>query len=166
MIDPDGNKEGMTSDVRTNMSTYLPFGIVDIIGRYAELKIIDASGGNLEASEPMSILYYSPGEYYLPHVDYFSPDLSVTRKHLADGGQRIASAITYLAAPSAGGGTSFPELNIQIPAIAGSALWFRNCLDDGQPDPRTLHAGDPVEQGEKWVVTKWFRERQTHYLEY
>jgi hypothetical protein len=26
-------------------------------------------------------------------------------------------------------------------------------------------SGDPVWEGEKWVVTKWFRERPTHYLE-
>jgi prolyl 4-hydroxylase len=44
-------------------------------------------------------------------------------------------------------------------------LWFRNCFADGQVDKRSLHAGDTVEAGEKWVVTKWFREEPTPYLE-
>jgi TPR repeat protein len=31
---------------------------------------------------------------------------------------------------------------------------------------RAAQGGDPVEQGEKWVVTKWFREKPTKYLEF
>jgi hypothetical protein len=166
VIDPDGHKEGITSNVRTNMSTFLPFGTVDIIGRYAELKIIAETGEDIAFSEPMSILYYARGEYYQPHFDFFSPSLAVSKEHLADAGQRVASAITYLDDPDMGGGTSFPNLDIEIPPLAGSTLWFRNCLADGQPDPRTLHAGDPVTEGEKWVVTKWFREQRTSYLEF
>lgn len=166
VIDPGSQRDGMVSDVRTNMSTYLPFGIVDIISRYIELKIIQATGEDLMSSEPMSILHYAPGQYYRPHFDYIDPELGVSEGLLEDGGQRTASAITYLAAPSMGGGTRFPRLNLSVPATAGSTLWFRNCLDDGRLDDRSLHGGDPVEQGEKWVVTKWFREGQTRYLEF
>lgn len=164
VIDPDGAKRGVTSQARTNLSTYLSFNQVDIIGRFVEMKLINAFGGKLEHSEPMSVLCYSPGEYYQPHFDYFSPDLEVTAKHLADGGQRIASAVTCLQEPVAGGGTSFPQLDMTVPARLGHSVWFRNCLYDGQPDPRSLHAGDPVVQGQKWVVTKWFRERDSGYL--
>ena len=166
VIDPDSQGEGMISDVRTSMHTYLPFDLVDIIGRYIELKIIGETGENLESSEPMSILRYAPGQYYRPHVDFFNPKLDVSKKLLLDGGQRRSSAVTYLAAPSAGGGTSFPRLRLAVPAVAGSTLWFRNCFDDGEVDDRSLHAGETVERGEKWVVTKWFRERPTQYLEF
>jgi prolyl 4-hydroxylase len=31
---------------------------------------------------------------------------------------------------------------------------------DGSPNPWTLHEGAPVECGTKYIVTKWFRERQ------
>jgi prolyl 4-hydroxylase len=166
VIDPGSQKNGMVSQVRTSMSTYLPFEIVDIISRFAELKIIQQVGEDLSSSEPMSILCYAPGQYYRPHVDYFNPKLQVSKKLLEDGGQRTASAITYLAVPSAGGSTSFPRLNLAVPPLAGGTLWFRNCLEDGRVDDRSLHAGETVEQGEKWVVTKWFRERPTRYLEY
>jgi prolyl 4-hydroxylase len=164
VIDPDGDMQGQVSEVRTSMSTYLPFGTVDIIGRYIELKIIAETDEDLLSSEPMSILCYAPGEYYKPHVDYFNPKLDVSRKFMQDGGQRTASAVTYLTVPSAGGGTSFPRLDITVPAVAGGTLWFRNCLNNGQVDERSLHAGDTVVEGEKWVVTKWFRERPTEYL--
>jgi len=165
VIDPDGDKSGKVSNVRTNMSTYIPFEVVDIIGRYIEMKIINATGEDLLMSEPMSILKYAPGEYYRPHLDYFDPKLTVSDTFMEDGGQRTASAVTYLTAPTRGGGTSFPNLALTVPPAAGSTLWFRNCSADGQVDERSLHAGDTVEEGEKWVVTKWFRERPTQYLQ-
>jgi len=165
VINPDGDSSGMVSDVRTNMTTYLPFGTIDIIGRYIELKILAETGESLDCSEPMSILHYAKGEYYRPHVDYFEPDHAVSEDFMQDGGQRTLSAVTYLTAPSVGGGTSFPKLDLTVPPQAGSTLWFRNCDEQGQVDERSLHAGDTVKEGEKWVVTKWFRERPTQYLQ-
>lgn len=165
VIDPTSERGEMVSDVRTNLSTFLPFGLVDIISRYVELKIVHETGENLARSEPMSILCYSRGEYYKPHVDYFNPNLTVSKGLMENGGQRTASAITYLCEPSLGGGTSFPRLGLTSQATLGNSLWFRNCRDDGQIDDRTLHAGDTVVRGEKWVMTKWFRERPTQYLE-
>ena len=166
VIDPTSQKGGMISDVRTNLSTFLPFGNVDVISRHIELKIICETGEDLALSEPMSILFYAPGEFYRPHVDYFNPNLTVSRGLMEDGGQRTSSAITYLSEPLAGGGTSFPKLKLTAPPRVGSTLWFRNCHAGGQIDDRTLHAGDPVVQGEKWVVTKWFRQRPTRYIEF
>jgi prolyl 4-hydroxylase len=165
VIDPDSQRGGMVSEVRTSMSTFLPFTTVDFIGRHIELKIIGHTGQDLEKSEPMSILRYSPGQFYRPHFDYFDPKLKVSKGLMDEGGQRTFSAVTCLSAPEAGGGTSFPKLDITVPASAGGTVLFRNCLDDGQVDVRSLHAGDPVERGEKWVVTKWFREAPTIYLE-
>ena len=166
VIDPGGDKAGYTSNVRTNMSTFLPFGDVDIIARHIEEKIMAAIKAPLPSSEPMSVLWYSNGESYEPHFDFFSPNLEVSQKHLAEGGQRLVSAITYLAEPDQGGSTNFPELDITIDVKAGDTLWFRNCDDQGQPDRRTLHSGDPVSAVEKWVVTKWIRESITPYLEF
>ena len=166
VIDPDSERDGMHSAVRTSSGTYLPFQVVDLIARYIELKIVRATGESLENSEPMSILCYAPGQYYRPHFDYFDPKLPVTAGLLEDGGQRTASAVTYLAVPSTGGGTSFPDIGLAVPPQLGATLWFRNCHADGTVDARSLHAGDPVEQGSKWVVTKWFRERRTQYLEF
>ena len=135
-----------------------------MISRFIELKIIGATGEELICSEPMSILCYSPGEYYRPHFDFFNPKLTVAEEFMKDGGQRTASAVTYLTVPTAGGGTSFPNLELTVPPAEGGTLWFRNCFEDGQVDERSMHAGDTVEAGEKWVVTKWFRENPTQYL--
>lgn len=166
VINPDSRQDGMASDVRTSSGTFLPVEVVDIIARYIELKIVQAVGEDLDRSEPMSILRYAPGEYYRPHYDYFDPKLNVSGGLMKDGGQRVASAITYLSVPAKGGGTSFPQLGVTVPPALGATLWFRNCHEDGHIDPRSLHAGDTVTQGEKWVVTKWFREEPTHYADF
>ncbi len=164
VIDPNDRSRGQVSNVRTSSGTYLPPEVVDFISRYIELKIVYSVGESLERSEPMSILRYGVGEYYRPHFDFFKPDLDVSVRLMQDGGQRTSSAVTYIGVPEQGGGTGFPELGFSVPAELGATLWFRNCHDDGQVDERSLHAGEPVEAGVKWVVTKWFRERSTRYF--
>jgi hypothetical protein len=37
---------------------------------------------------------------------------------------------------------------------------FDNLFADGRPDPDSLHAGTPVERGEKWLATLWIRQRR------
>lgn len=38
-------------------------------------------------------------------------------------------------------------------------VYFEYANRAGQLDHATLHAGAPVEIGEKWVLTKWMRAR-------
>ena len=66
----------------------------------------------------------------------------------------------YLAEPEAGGGTRFPLLDLEIEPVMGRLLVWNNMMPDGSPNPWTLHAGLPVERGFKYIVTKWYRERQ------
>ncbi len=41
--------------------------------------------------------------------------------------------------------------------VRGNALFFS--YDRAHPSTKTLHGGAPVTAGEKWVATKWMRER-------
>ena len=40
---------------------------------------------------------------------------------------------------------------------AGTLLVWNNADERGMPNPWTLHAGNPVVRGTKYVVTKWYR---------
>ena len=60
----------------------------------------------------------------------------------------------------AGGATSFPELGLRIEPKAGVLLTWNNAKPDGTPNECTLHAGTPVEEGAKYVITRWYRTRQ------
>jgi prolyl 4-hydroxylase len=60
---------------------------------------------------------------------------------------------------AAGGETEFPELELAVMPRRGRGVYFEYCNADGAVDPRCLHAGRPVTEGEKWVATKWLRQR-------
>ncbi|MFY7983000.1 MAG: 2OG-Fe(II) oxygenase, partial [Burkholderiaceae bacterium] len=72
------------------------------------------------------------------------------------GGQRVATLVMYLNTPTRGGGTTFPDVGLEVAPIKGNAVFFS--YDRPHPLTKTLHAGAPVEDGEKWVATKWLRE--------
>jgi len=41
----------------------------------------------------------------------------------------------------------------------GQALLFYDLMPDGEMDEQSLHGGCPVLKGEKWVATKWLRQK-------
>jgi len=110
----------------------------------------------LANGEPLQILHYDVGAEYQPHYDYFSPEDAGTPALLAHGGQRVATLITYLNTPDAGGATVFPDIGLEVAAIRGHAVFF--AYDRPTPVSRTLHGGTPVTAGEKWIATRWMRE--------
>jgi hypothetical protein len=66
----------------------------------------------------------------------------------------------YLSDVEAGGSTVFPEVGIDVLPHRGNAVYFAYCSENGTLDTRTLHGGSPVGAGEKWIATKWFRQRR------
>lgn len=110
----------------------------------------------LEHGEPLQILHYGVGAEYQPHYDYFDPHDSGTPRLLAHGGQRVATLITYLNSPAAGGATVFPDIGLEVAPIKGNAVFFS--YDRPAPETLTLHGGTPVASGEKWIATRWVRE--------
>jgi len=110
-----------------------------------------------ENAEPITILHYGPGDEYRPHRDYYDPRAPGSRVGLDQGGQRVATFLVYLNDVEAGGETCFPEVDLTIPPATGCGLLFFNCDPDGAPDASTLHAGAPVERGEKWLLSRWIR---------
>lgn len=112
----------------------------------------------LEYGEGLQILNYRPGAQYRPHHDYFAPDEPGTPAILERGGQRVATLVVYLNEVEAGGCTVFPETGLRVHPQIGQAVFFSYARPD--PESRTLHGGDPVLRGEKWIATKWLRERE------
>ncbi|MDM0053659.1 2OG-Fe(II) oxygenase [Variovorax sp. J22R115] len=112
----------------------------------------------LEFGEGLQILRYSPGAQYRPHFDYFDPGEPGTPTILRRGGQRVATLVMYLQEPEQGGGTTFPDVGLEVAPKRGTGVFFS--YDRPEPATRTLHGGAPVLAGEKWVATKWLRERE------
>eukprot|EP00955_Chlamydomonas_euryale_P040447 351697-Chlamydomonas_euryale.AAC.9 len=53
-------------------------------------------------------------------------------------------------------GVSRPGLRVQ--PVAGRLIMFWSALPNGLEDPCSLHSAEPVGAGEKWIVTRWFKE--------
>lgn len=108
--------------------------------------------------EGLQVLQYLPGAQYKPHYDYFDPDEPGTPTLVKRGGQRVATLILYLNETKAGGATVFPDLKLDVMPRRGHAVFF--AYNRPHPSTRTLHGGAPVIEGEKWIATKWLRERE------
>jgi prolyl 4-hydroxylase len=103
--------------------------------------------------EDLQVLRYKQGGFYRPHFDYFSLEHEGSATLLSRGGQRVATVIIYLNTPRAGGETVFPNIPLTVNAEAGKAVHFKYT----DSNVASLHGGNPVLSGEKWIITAWVR---------
>ena len=145
------------NDDRTSNGMFFQRGESDVVRRL-EARLARLLNWPEENGEGLQILHYRPGAEYKPHYDYFDPVEPGTPTILRRGGQRVATIVMYLAEPEKGGGTTFPDVNLVVAPKRGNAVFFS--YDRPHPVTRTLHGGAPVLAGEKWIATKWLRERR------
>ncbi len=145
------------NEARTSAGMFFGRGESALIGRI-EQRIADLVRWPVERGEGLQVLHYGPGAEYKPHYDYFDPAQPGTATILRRGGQRVGTLVMYLNTPEAGGGTTFPDVHLEVAPVKGHAVFFS--YDRAHPVSRTLHGGAPVVRGEKWVATKWMRERR------
>lgn len=153
----DATGDSVNHEHRISLGTYFTLGQNDLVKKI-ETRIAEVTGTPVPNGEGIQILNYAGGGEYRPHFDYF-PDNAGGRVHTAHGGQRIMTVIMYLNDVKAGGATILPDINLSVYPKKGSALYFSYFNSKGQVDPTTLHGGAPVVEGEKWIATKWIRER-------
>ena len=156
ILDPESGGDEVHVD-RTSAGTFFPRG-GNALCKRIEARIAALLDWPLANGEALQILRYGPGAQYRPHHDYFDPAWPGSAASLARGGQRVGSLVMYLNTPQRGGATTLPEANLEVAAVKGNAVFFS--YDRPHPMTRTLHAGAPVVEGEKWIATKWLRERR------
>lgn len=112
-------------------------------------------------AESLQVVHYAETEQYRPHYDAYDLDSEKGRERTAVGGQRVVTALMYLNEVADGGGTTFPNLGLEIEARPGRLVVFHNIADRSGTDltrhPDSLHGGSPVWAGEKWACNLWFR---------
>jgi prolyl 4-hydroxylase len=142
---------------RTSRGMFFQRGESELVARI-EARIARLVNWPVTHGEGLQVLHYQPGAEYKPHYDYFDPDAPGTPTLLRRGGQRVATVVIYLNEPEQGGGTIFPDISLEVAPRRGNAVFFSYARP--HPDTRTLHGGAPVLAGEKWIATKWLRERE------
>ena len=143
-------------EARTSDGMFFQRAENPLVGRI-EARIAAVLNWPAERGEGLQILRDGIGHQYKPHWDYFDPAHAGTPTILKRGGQRVASLVMYLNTPARGGATTFPDVGLAVAPVKGSGVFFS--YDKPHPSSKSLHAGAPVEEGEKWVATKWLRER-------
>ncbi|HEY4545933.1 MAG TPA: 2OG-Fe(II) oxygenase [Pedomonas sp.] len=133
--------------------------LYDSIIAWVNQRIAAASGTTAAQGEPLAVLAYGPGGEYRPHSDCLPPSAARPEDRLAESGQRIRTLLIALNTGYTGGETAFPALSLTWRGQPGDALLFTNTTEDGTPAPEARHAGQPVLQGEKWLASRWIRER-------
>jgi prolyl 4-hydroxylase len=144
-------------DVRTsyscNLNVYDPL-VAEVETRIANLLGIDRTWG-----EPLQGQRYQTGQQFREHADFFYIDEPYWAEYEPHGGQRTWTAMIYLNQPDGGGATAFKFLDLAIVPQTGRMLIWNNMAMDGSPNPWTIHEGQSVLGGTKYIVTKWYRER-------
>ena len=158
LVDPLTGTD-IVSDKRSSYGMFFRLAENDLIARL-DRRLSALMNLPLENGEGLQVLHYPTGGGSEPHFDYLQPGNAANRESIARSGQRVSTLVTYLNDVPAGGQTVFPTLGWAVSPLRGNAVYFEYCDDAGRVDPRSLHASAPVAQGEKWVVTKWMRQRR------
>ncbi len=137
------------------------FGLVEsdpLIESIDEL-ISRALGLPASHGERLSLLHYMPGQIFAAHGDFIDPDRPGHAEELAANGQRIRTLIVYLNEGYEGGETAFPRVGWRFRGKRGDALMWDNVDASGVIDARSVHEGAPPRSSDKFVLSKWMRDR-------
>jgi prolyl 4-hydroxylase len=158
IVNPYSGRDEVTAQ-RTSFGMFFRPGETELVARL-DRRLAELMQLPLENGEGLQVLHYPAGAEASPHFDFLASSNEANRASLARSGQRVSTLITYLNEVESGGETAFPELGLSVLPVRGNAVYFEYANDAGQVDHRSLHAGSPVLSGEKWVATKWMRERR------
>lgn len=163
-----------TENVRTSQGTFMSrhddkAGVI----AWVEEKAAQVTGLPVSHGEPFNVLRYQEGQHYDSHYDIFEPE-----SYGPQPSQRMATILFYLTDVEEGGETIFPlegrygtellkstfnykacDTGFKYKPRMGDALMFFSMHPNGTFDKHALHGGCAVTAGEKWVATKWIRDK-------
>jgi prolyl 4-hydroxylase len=160
------DNEYTITDGRTGSNCWLRYDSDPVVRQVGE-RIAAIAGMPLSHAEAIQVVHYAQSQEYRPHFDAYDLDTPKGQRCCRYGGQRLITALVYLNQPGHGGGTAFPKLNIEVQAQPGRMLLFHNTGENSRvPHPHSLHAGLPVQSGEKWAFNIWFHARPMHEIQH
>ena len=148
---------------RTSKTCY--FGGSNPLIADVESRICKMMGINNRHAEQIQGQKYTVGQEFRFHTDYFDPEL--LKKDASINGQRTWTFMIYLNDVEEGGHTSFPRAYCSCAPKTGTAIAWNNLYsqasslnagDWGRENPFSSHCGMPIIRGEKYILTKWFKE--------
>jgi prolyl 4-hydroxylase len=151
--------ENQVSSQRTSLGMFFRLRENAFIERL-DVRVSELMNLPIENGEGFQVLHYPAGAEAAPHFDFLQVTNDANRASIARSGQRTSTLIAYLNDVESGGETAFPKLGLMVAPQRGNAVYFEYGNSQSQVDPSSLHAGKLVQSGEKWVATKWMRQRR------
>lgn len=121
-------------------------GRADALLRNIERRLAHSVGIRPAHLEPWQITRYRRGDRYDYHVD-------CGIRH--PSGERVRTILIVLEQPARGGATHFRALQRTVRPCAGRLIVWSNLLPNGRCNHAMIHAGRPVWQGRKTILTTW-----------
>lgn len=156
IFSPDSSSMISVKEIRDANSAFLPADFNPLVSEI-DNRIAELTGWPARRGEALQVQRYAKDGKYSPHYDFFTGSMMSEMRDPKFQGQRLGTLIVYLRSPDLGGATYLTNLGLKISPRKGMALFFN--YPEASKKSGTLHGGDPVLEGEKWILTKWFRER-------
>lgn len=138
------------NDHRTSSTNYIYENLkfYDFVA-YTKAKISNTLKIRTQRFEWLQTQKYEVGQQYKHHHDFFYSGPETTNN-------RVGTFMIYLNDDFKGGGTTFHYLTLTVLPKTGRAVFFQYNYDH-DTNLLTEHSGLPIIEGEKHVVTAWFR---------
>ncbi len=156
------HKECKIDETRTSFTTYfesIQSESMQNIVQQLKQKILSLMGIPTQYSEKIQGQWYKENGFYHNHYDAYED----YNKFKAQYGNRTWTCMITLNDVEEGGDTYFPTLDKRFTPKAGQALIWYNLDENGLAHPLTLHTGQAVKKGEKFIVTQWFRQSTNYF---
>lgn len=148
------DNEQVEEEQRT--STFLSLGkLQNAQVAMMERRAAELLGLTVEQIEPLQLVRYREGEFFGLHHDlgvlFEDGSIELPQRQVWSR-RRMTTIFVYLnnVPDKCGGCTYFPECHdLRVQPKRGRAVLFSNILENGMPDPRTVHAGEAVLEGKQ-----------------
>lgn len=138
------------------------FGLTDatFVHLLVQGRMAAACGLPMPNMEPFFIMRCAPGEAIAHHYDFIDARMPGAEADLARNGQRVITFLVFLNEGYENGEQEFPRAGVTHKGARGDGLFFLNTSPNGVPDSRMVHAGRAPQNGDKWILSQFFRSRE------
>lgn len=152
-----GGNDLHNESVRKSYQMWLSDNDHDVVKNISK-RVAEMTNTNIENQELLQLLKYSSGGFFNSHHDACNGTKEYCQRMNNNLGPRYITFLIYLNDDFSGGETVFPNINKSVKPEKGKAVIFYNTHLDGTVINDSLHGGNPIGIGEKWIVNKWIRQ--------
>lgn len=149
-----GQQDDM-NNARVSKQAWLTDEFNELVERISS-KASEIVGLPKENAEDLQVVRYNAGGYFNPHYDACDGNEEFCSRMNSRAGPRYATFLIYLNDDFEGGETSFLKIDTHVKPERGKAVLFYNTDAKGEIIRDSLHSGNPVKAGTKWICNKWY----------